>query len=246
MIIRATAITSDALMAENREYFSGDTGAWRKTEVIAEIIRERWPTKPIGRILVVGTGNGEDSRCLSKTFDADVDGIDLNDYFERKPGFRVTFTPMDACDLQFPDATFDFVFSFHALEHIPDYERAIAEMRRVLKPDGLYCIGTPNRTRILGYVGVAGYPFRAKAIANLRDWGIRLRGRFRNEFGAHAGYTSGELLSICAAIGSGQPIQGRYYAILYKKWPLLIGAIRNLRLGWCGWPSVYIAGTRQA
>lgn len=55
----------------------------------------------------------------------------------------------DATSLDFADGRFDCIYSFHALEHIPDYRKALQEMRRVLAPGGTYCIGTPNRLRLV-------------------------------------------------------------------------------------------------
>lgn len=43
---------------------------------------------------------------------------------------------MDAAELRFPDEFFDAVFSLSAFEHIAQTERALAEIRRVLKPGG--------------------------------------------------------------------------------------------------------------
>jgi len=40
---------------------------------------------------------------------------------------------MDARNLTFDNADFDFVYSFHALERITDPRRALIEMSRVLK-----------------------------------------------------------------------------------------------------------------
>lgn len=44
----------------------------------------------------------------------------------------------DVCDIQFPDETFDAVFSHHLLGLVPDYFGAMAEMFRVLKPGGYF------------------------------------------------------------------------------------------------------------
>lgn len=43
---------------------------------------------------------------------------------------------LDATRLPFAEATFDAVIALSVLEHIPDIERAIAELHRVLKPGG--------------------------------------------------------------------------------------------------------------
>jgi SAM-dependent methyltransferase len=46
--------------------------------------------------------------------------------------------------LPFADQTFDKVICSEVLEHIPDYQAAIAEIYRVLKPQGLLAISVPR------------------------------------------------------------------------------------------------------
>lgn len=48
----------------------------------------------------------------------------------------------DACALPFADATFDVVTSTYALYHVPEPERPLAEMRRVLRPGGTMALMT--------------------------------------------------------------------------------------------------------
>jgi SAM-dependent methyltransferase len=58
---------------------------------------------------------------------------------------RLTVAYMDALDLRFEDASFDFVVSFGSIEHfggVPGAERALAEISRVLKPGGVAAIST--------------------------------------------------------------------------------------------------------
>ena len=49
----------------------------------------------------------------------------------------VEFVPMDATRMEFPDASFDWLYSRAALEHVMPIEQALAEMARVVKPGGL-------------------------------------------------------------------------------------------------------------
>lgn len=45
--------------------------------------------------------------------------------------------------LPFPDAVYDFVFASHVLEHIPNDSKAIQEIRRILKPNGIAILPVP-------------------------------------------------------------------------------------------------------
>jgi predicted SAM-dependent methyltransferase len=49
----------------------------------------------------------------------------------------------DLRNLPFEDNTYDFVFASHVLEHIQDDEKAITEIRRVLKPEGVAILPVP-------------------------------------------------------------------------------------------------------
>jgi SAM-dependent methyltransferase len=50
--------------------------------------------------------------------------------------------------LDFPDGTFDVVYSFGVLHHIPKVEQAVGEIGRVLKPGGELLVMLYNRTSI--------------------------------------------------------------------------------------------------
>jgi SAM-dependent methyltransferase len=43
---------------------------------------------------------------------------------------------IDITDIRHPDSSFDVIYCSHVLEHVPDDRRAMAELRRVLKPSG--------------------------------------------------------------------------------------------------------------
>ena len=50
---------------------------------------------------------------------------------------------VDLQQLPFDDESYDFVFASHVLEHIPDDEKAISEIRRILKPNGIAILPVP-------------------------------------------------------------------------------------------------------
>jgi ubiquinone/menaquinone biosynthesis C-methylase UbiE len=61
-------------------------------------------------------------------------------------GLTVTGAVADAEDLPYPDGQFDLVVGHAVLHHIPDVERAFAEVLRVLRPGGRFVIcGEPTR-----------------------------------------------------------------------------------------------------
>lgn len=50
---------------------------------------------------------------------------------------------VDLQHLPFPDASYDFVYASHVLEHVPDDRRAIREIRRILTPSGIAVLPVP-------------------------------------------------------------------------------------------------------
>jgi ubiquinone/menaquinone biosynthesis C-methylase UbiE len=202
-------------MNENKQAFS------RKVANCLSLIAPTGTT--FARALVVGCGSGEEARELSTRFNCDVDGIDLWDaYFEVTDNDRVRLHVMDAANMSFPDATFDLLYSFHALEHIEELDAALREMRRVLKPGAVVFIGTPNKSRALGYVGSAT-SLKMKLIWNLQDLKMRARGRWENKYGAHAGFTARELQRLVAStFGPAVDVSLDYYLKLYAKRATLI------------------------
>lgn len=97
-------------------------------------------------LLDVATGPGLIADGLAGKFTGKfrVTGVDFSDNMiaiarqkakdKNLPG--LSFQLMDAEKLEFPDATFDRVTCGFGLMHFPHSDRALAEMRRVLKPGG--------------------------------------------------------------------------------------------------------------
>lgn len=214
----------------------------KKSLALAEIIEDRIST-PITRMLIVGSGDGIEAGFLARYFECEAIGIDLGEEFEidTEQSAPATLLTMDARSMQFEDSTFDFVFSFHALEHIPRPEEALKEMRRVLKKDGHYLIGTPNKNRWLGYFGSPA-SFAEKVEWNISDINMRLKGRWENELGAHAGFTVKELKALCRNTLGEEPedVSTNYYIRCYSKG--IITPIVSLRLSRIVFPCVYVFG----
>jgi SAM-dependent methyltransferase len=103
-------------------------------------------TRPL-EILEIGCGKGAMLRHLSQ-LGHHVAGIDLDPVVvaecKKESGdLPVSVAPGDV--LPYPDSSFDLVLSFDVFEHIPDSDRHLREVTRVLKPGGHYLFQTPNK-----------------------------------------------------------------------------------------------------
>ena len=100
------------------------------------------------KILEIGSGKGHILNTLrNKGFN--VIGVELSQEFvneiKNQYGDRLSVIKIEDERLPFPDGSFDKVISFDVLEHIPDTDLHLQEVRRVLRNNGLYCFGIPNR-----------------------------------------------------------------------------------------------------
>ena len=111
----------------------------------AQRLLELASPRPGDRVLDVGCGTGIVARTAALAVGAQgrVVGIDLNEGMLRvaKRAGAALVPPVewrqgDATSLPFPDAAFDVVASQQMLQFVPDPERAVREMHRVLAPRG--------------------------------------------------------------------------------------------------------------
>ncbi len=56
----------------------------------------------------------------------------------RYPAERLTLYVGDATAIEAEDATFDAVLDFGIIHHVPEWQRAVAEVARVLRPGGRF------------------------------------------------------------------------------------------------------------
>jgi ubiquinone/menaquinone biosynthesis C-methylase UbiE len=107
------------------------------------------------KVLEVGCGAGLDAAEFARN-GASVTAIDFTDtaVLETRTTFDEaklagTVLQMDARKLTFATGTFDLVYSFGVLHHIPDYKAALAEVNRVLKRGGDFVGMFYNRDSLL-------------------------------------------------------------------------------------------------
>jgi ubiquinone/menaquinone biosynthesis C-methylase UbiE len=101
---------------------------------------------PQARILDCGVGNGSLSVALDNILTGPVEyhGIDTSAEMlvqasskMRHAGLRAHLKQADILSLPYDDQSFDVVMAAHVLEHLPEPQRALTEMVRVLRPGGM-------------------------------------------------------------------------------------------------------------
>ena len=100
-------------------------------------------------VLDVACGEGYGSALLANTAER-VIGIDIDEPTVKKAAIKyvksnLEFKQGDARQIPLPDASVDAVVSFETLEHISEHDQMLAEIKRVLKADGLLIMSTPDK-----------------------------------------------------------------------------------------------------
>lgn len=108
------------------------------------------------RILEVGSGIGTCCILMKALTGAEVVGIEpapesyfnlhdcINDFIESNPELQYTPLNCGGENVPYPDAAFNFIYSFEVLEHVQDPRKVLEEIYRLLKPGGCAYIATCN------------------------------------------------------------------------------------------------------
>lgn len=125
------------------------------------------------KVLEIGVGLGADHQRFAEA-GAELYGIDLTERAVEHTNRRLalfgllsTVAVGDAERLDFPDHTFELVYSWGVLHHSPDTTKAIAEVYRVLKPGGQAKVMIYHMWSMIGlmlwlrYALLAGRPWRS-------------------------------------------------------------------------------------
>ena len=144
------AAAEDAVRAEWAERAT----AWRhwtpqwaaQTRAVTDLIVAAARVAPGMRVLDVASGTGEPALTLAAAVgpQGQVTATDLtaemlavaHDIARKQGVTNIAFQVTGAGALPFPDAQFDAITCRFGISHVPDYGRALREIRRVLKPSG--------------------------------------------------------------------------------------------------------------
>jgi SAM-dependent methyltransferase len=129
--VRAQYETEDNLRARKSAYVNAEGDDPR--EFAFEAVREAAPP----RVLEVGGGEGELAERIRGELGAEVIAVDQSERMveiQRSKGIDARVG--DVQELPFADGELDVVVAAWMLYHVPDLDRALAEIARVLKPGG--------------------------------------------------------------------------------------------------------------
>lgn len=127
--------------ANTRRGYASTDGRDKKARVIRAVLKTAGhPIASEHLILDIGTGSGQIAANLSHS--GQLISCDIVD--QRASALQVPFVRC-AQALPFADNSFDRVISNHVIEHVDNPGLHLREIHRILKPDGVVYLATPNR-----------------------------------------------------------------------------------------------------
>jgi ubiquinone/menaquinone biosynthesis C-methylase UbiE len=143
---------------------------------------QKFVTRP-GALLDVGCGSGQSTSLIAGKFpEVRCTGVDISEHaiIQAKRSFGssgIEFVAGDISRHELPEASFDYLTSYDCLEHIPELEKSMRGMMKLLKADGLFIIKGPNHMSPLYTMGDLvtlrhRYPFTLSWADNFRRLGF--------------------------------------------------------------------------
>lgn len=115
-----------------------------RIDYIRQMLSNHW-----GRVLIIGCGGRQDANI----FDKGVYAFDLSWYAVSKIK-KTNFLKFvgNSLDIPLPNNSFDVIICSEVLEHIPNVDRAVREIYRIIKPSGTLIVSSPNWHSLFGLV----------------------------------------------------------------------------------------------
>jgi len=156
-------------MSINNEIYSQQAGGWWDENHFLHLLKTGMNparfgyfhealTSQLGRqprnlsVLDVGCGGGILSEefakigCRVTGLDPSTPSLETARKHAVMQGLTIDYRQGSGEDMPFEAGQFDVVVCCDVLEHVNDLEKTLCEVARVIKPDGMYCYDTINRT----------------------------------------------------------------------------------------------------
>jgi ubiquinone/menaquinone biosynthesis C-methylase UbiE len=139
------------------------------------------------RLLDIGCSTGILTRHYAEFF-GKVVGIDIDDGAvewarRNRVADNVSYRVADSMELPFLTGEFDLVTCTHIYEHVPNAQRMLDEIHRVLRPGGFCYFAAENRLRI--WDGHYNLPFVTVLPKPIADLYVRITGRGQRRYETH-------------------------------------------------------------
>jgi SAM-dependent methyltransferase len=172
-LVRRQYAREDNLRARQGLY--EETTGPQPWEVLWEALVERAPR----RLLEVGGGPGELAERVQRELRATVAFLDISPRMVELARERgVDAQVGDVQQLPFADASFDTVVAAWMLYHVPDLDRAFAEIARVLEPGGALVAVTNSLGHLRELRALIAYPHAFEETFNRENGEDHLRRHF--------------------------------------------------------------------
>jgi ubiquinone/menaquinone biosynthesis C-methylase UbiE len=209
-------------------------------------------------VLEIGCGSGVHARLLAQA-GARLTAVDLTATAVAMTRRRLELDGLpgavleaDAEALPFPDASFDFVWSWGVLHHSADTDRALAEVARVLRPGGRLALMVYHRNSItfwINYVLIRGVllgGLRRESpdeLANRWSDGVVARHYTRPTLAAALDpWFGGIRTEVMGQIGEAVPLPARLRRVVAPPIPIGLRCALLRRFGW----FLFATATRRA
>jgi SAM-dependent methyltransferase len=184
------------------------------------------------RILDAGCGTGYGTAQLAGG--ASVTGTDVaaeavGYAHSRYGGERVHFIQSTCETLPFSEAAFDLVTAFEVIEHLDRWQDLLSEAQRVLKPNGVFLVSTPNRDYYEQSRGEAGpNPFHRHEF-DYAEFQQALSARFahvriwtQNHAAAIVFAPANPIASTTEISGANDPANASFYLAVCSQSPIVV------------------------
>lgn len=156
----------------------------RNKQPFGEWIVSHYGLCPGERVLELGCGTGSMWRGVTLPEGCHVTLTDLSAGMlaaarANTPHLNADYAQCDAMGLPYADASFDVVIANMMLYHVPDIHLALAEVRRVLKPEGRFFAATSGEHgAVEAVLGMLSLPCATNHRFTLQNGGAQLAEHF--------------------------------------------------------------------
>lgn len=128
--------------------------------IVLEMVKDK-------NVLDIACGEGYGTNILSKKAKhitgVDIDQPTIEKAKNKYKSTNIEFVCSSALHTPFPDNNFELITCFETIEHLDNHSSFIKELKRILRPDGVLIISTPEKSV---YSDLPGYknPFHIKEL----------------------------------------------------------------------------------